>query len=226
MPRSSPPTRTLRLLPLLLCLATLQAGAGNALPDLVRAALARNPGSELATAQHSVAEALQQRADLPLAGAPSVNLRYQTDQLGSGNGYREWEGGVEMPLWLPGQASSFAVEAERYRGLAKAMAAEREWRVAGQVRLRLWNAALADAEKSQAQAARDVAQKLVRDVRQRVEAGELPRSDLLLAEKDLLLRETELLQADSRAQQAAKVFQAVSIRCAFSTRGYFWKEAI
>jgi outer membrane protein TolC len=207
MPRSSPPTRIRRLLPLLLCLAAAQAGAGDSLPALVQAALARNPGTELAAAEQSVAVALQQRADLPLAGAPSVNLRYQTDQLGSGDGYREWEGGVEMPLWLPGQAGSFATEAERHRGLAMAMAAEREWRIAGEVRSRLWAAALAEAEKSQAEAGRDVAESLVQDVRQRVEAGELPRSDQLLAEKDLLLRETALLQSDSRAQQAEKVFE-------------------
>lgn len=207
MPRAVSPIRLHRLLPLLISLAVVPAGAATNLPELVKAASARNPGSGLAEARQALADALQRRADLPLADVPSINLRYQTDQPGSGNGYREWEGGVEMPLWLPGQASSFAIEAEGHRGVASTMDKERRWRIAGEVRTRLWAAALAEAEHGQALAARDTAQQLVEDVRQRVQAGELPRSDLLLAEKDLLLREQAVLHADSRARQAAKHFE-------------------
>lgn len=207
MPGTSLRTGSFRLSALLLLLASAQAAAETPLHELVQAALSRNPGSELPAAQAAMADALQQRADLPLAGPPTVNLRYQTDQPGSANGYREWEGGVEMPLWLSGQAGSFANEAARYRGVAAAMSVEHEWQTAGEVRLRLWSAALGEAAKTQAQAARDVAQGLAREVRKRVEAGELPRSDLLLAEKDLRLREYELLQADSQSRQAAAVLQ-------------------
>lgn len=174
--------------------------------QLVQAAAERNPGAELADAQRGIGAALQQKADQPLAAAPTVNVKYQTDRLGSDLGYREWEGGVELPLWLPGQADAFAREAEQRQGLSDAMQVARLLEVAGEVRERLWSAALAHSDAEQAGSARDTAQELFNDVRRRVDAGELPRSDALLAEKELLQREDELQQARNRAGQAAALF--------------------
>jgi len=208
MPRSPSPIQLRMLLPLLLSLSTAQSSASTSLPELVEMTAARNPGGDMTVAREALADALQQRADLPLADAPSVNLRYQTDRLGSDNGYREWEGGIEMPLWLPGQADSFAIEADRHRSVASAMSSERVWQIAGEVRSRLWAAASAEVEQLQARSARDAAQKLVEDVRQRMQAGELPRSDLLLAEKELLLRDQVVLEADAQARQAAQRFES------------------
>ena len=192
---------------LLLCLTSTQLAAEASLQSLVQAALQRHPGSEMVQAQQGMADALQHRAEHPFAAPPRANLRYQTDQIGSDLGYREWEGGVEMPLWLPGQAGSFAREATQTRETADAYLRARTWEVSGEVRERLWTAALAASEQAQAEAARDVAKKLLLDVQRRVEAGELPRSDALLAEKDLLLREQALLQASNQATQAAGAFK-------------------
>lgn len=180
--------------------------AAPSLDEMVRAAATRNPGSELVSAQRGIASALQRKSEQPLAAAPTVNVKYQTDRIGSDLGYREWEGGVEMPLWLPGQADTFAREAEQQRTVSDAMEAARLLEVAGEVRERLWSAALARGDAEQARSARDTAQELFDDIQRRVAAGELPRSDSLLAEKDLLHREEDLQQALNRANQAARLF--------------------
>lgn len=195
-----------RVSPLVLCLLSAQAPAAPSLAELVNAASARVPGGELAATQLGIASALQRKSEQPLADVPTANIKYQTDRVGSGLGYRELEGGVELPLWLPGQADSFAREADRQRALSDAMQAARLLEVAGEVRERLWAAALARGDAEQARSARDSAQQLFDDVQRRVVAGELPRSDSLLAEKELLQREDALQQALNRADQSAALF--------------------
>lgn len=196
-----------RLLPLLLCLGAMPIQAASSLGELVQAALARNPGAALSRAQRDIGQALQRRADHPLADAPSVNIKYQTDQLGADTGYREWEGGVDLPLWLPGQAEALASEAEQYQRGADVLARMHELAVSGELRERLWSAALTKADARQAELARDTARQLFDDVERRVAAGELPRSDSLLAEKDLVQREQALQAANSRAAQAIALWR-------------------
>lgn len=189
-------------LPALLCLTIPTVQAAPSLAELIQSALQRNPGEELSDAHIGQADALASRAGQLLANVPTVNLRYQDDRIGSDMGYREWEGGVELPLWLPGQSASYAREAELTRDLAQAMRQARRLRIAGEVRERLWGAATAQAGAAQASAARDTAKSLADDVQRRVAAGELPRSDRLLAEKAMLMREQALQQALSRTAQA------------------------
>jgi outer membrane protein TolC len=169
--------------------------------------LARHPGAQLANAQRDIGRALEMRADQPLAGDPAFNLKYQTDAIGSDNGYREWEGGVELPLWWPGQPAVQRQEGARTLAFADAMERARQLEVAGEVRERLWGLALARSAQAEAQLALDSAQELERDIARRVEAGELPRSDLLLAQKEVLARDDALRQAMTVARQAEQAYR-------------------
>lgn len=186
--------------------AAVSAQATPSLGQMVEAALSRNPGIELADAERRIGEALQRKAAQPFAGDPAANVKYQTDAFGTDLGYREWEGGIEVPLWLPGQASSYTREADRTQAVSDVMRSARRLEVAGEVRDRLWTAAIAQSEASQAQAALKAAKDLLADVRRRVEAGELPRTDLLLAEKAVLEREESAQHAETRAEQAQQLF--------------------
>lgn len=176
------------------------------LGEIVSAAALLNPGSELAASRREHAGALQRKSAQPFAQAPNVNVKYQTDRIGSDLGYREWEGGVELPLWLPGQADSYAREAGGQRDLADAMSAARLLEISGEVRERLWSAMLARSAARQTRNAEDAARTLFIDVKRRVDAGELPRSDRLLAEKALSQREDERRAAENRALTAARLF--------------------
>jgi outer membrane protein TolC len=189
-----------------MCLVSMPIIASPSLGEIVASASARNPGSELSDSRRALAAALQRKADQPFADAPSANLKYQTDRIGSDIGYREWEGGVELPLWLPGQADSYAREAGGQRGVADAMSEARLLQITGEVRERLWTAMLARSDAEQARDAEKTARALFDNVTRRVDAGELPNSDRLLAEKELVLREGERSAADNRALAAARLF--------------------
>lgn len=190
----------------LLCGVSFRAQADPSLAEMVSAATALNPGLELAGAERHTAEALRRKSRQLLADPLRANLKHQTDAIGSELGYREWEGGVDLPLWRPGQANSYAREAAHAQEGADALHDSKWLEIAGEVRERLWAAAIARSEAEQAQAAHQVAEGLFSDVRRRVSAGELPRSDQLLAEKEYLLRQETMQQASHRADLAAQLF--------------------
>lgn len=177
------------------------------LADAVTAAYQHHPERDLADAERNYAAALETRAAQPFAADPAFNLKYQTDEIGSGSGYREWEGGVALPLWWPGQKAAQQREAEGVLASADAMGAAKRLDIAAEVRERLWGVALARSGRDEAQLALDSAQQLEQDVARRVEAGELPRSDLLLAQKETVSRRDALQQAANRVQQAERLFQ-------------------
>ncbi|WP_164513512.1 TolC family protein [Thiosocius teredinicola] len=186
--------------------AAVSAPAAPSLAEMVESAISRNPGIELAEAERNVGKALERKSNQVFAGDFTANVKYQTDTIGSDLGYREWEGGVEVPLWLPGQADSYAREADQTLLVSDVMQSARHLEIAGEVRERLWSAVIMRSESEQAQVALDAAKELFNDVRRRVEAGELPRTDLLLAEQAMLEREEAAQQAQTRARQAAQRF--------------------
>ena len=185
---------------------TAPALASPSLAQMLEAALSRNPGIELADAERSIGDALRRKSEQPFAGDPAANVKYQSDALGSDHGYREWEGGIEMPLWLPGQADSYAREATRTDQVSDVLRSAKRLEIAGEVRDRLWSAEIARGEAVQAEAGVTAAKELYADVQRRVDAGELPRTDLLLAEKAVLEREEIALLAQTRFEQAQQSF--------------------
>lgn len=160
----------------------------------------------MAEAKRNLGEAIGGKADEPFAGAPAVNVKYQTDAIGSGNGYREWEGGVELPLWLPGQRSAHRDEAEATLASADALTRAQRLEIAGEVRERYWQWAFARGNQQEAQLAHASAVDLERDIERRVAAGELPNTDLILAQQEVLSREDALHQAQDLASRAAQRF--------------------
>lgn len=203
--------RTLMAAALALGLGAAEAGAaGPSLADLVQAALAQQPGPTPADAQQGLAGALRQRAEQPLSAPATFNLKHQTDALTDGPGFREWEAGVEMPLWLPGQSAQLRREAAAHDELADAMRDARRLQVSGELRELLWNALIAQSGARQALQAQQLADRLLQDVQRRVAAGELARGDAMLAEQDQLRRREALRQAESEAASAAQAFSLYS----------------
>lgn len=80
--------------------------------------------------------------------------------------------------------------------------AARRLLVAGEVRERVWAAALAENAVRLAEQELGTARALERDLERRVKAGELARADLLLARQDTLARESALVQTRVEALHA------------------------
>ncbi|MCU7918772.1 MAG: TolC family protein [Candidatus Thiodiazotropha sp. (ex Epidulcina cf. delphinae)] len=182
--------------------------AALSLPEVVEAAVQRHPDRQLESAERGLADAIRRKADQPLAADPSITLKHETDAIGSGQGqgFREWEGGAELPLWWPGQPDTYRREADRTQDAADAMTRARRLDIAGEVRERLWRLELARNEHGLAESALSVARQLADDVTRRVNAGELPRSDSVLIQRDLLARVDALEQASSRLSEARSLF--------------------
>lgn len=140
----------------------------------------------------------------------TANLSHFNDAVGSSDGFQEWEGGVDLPLWLPGQkqkqqalSGSIAAELPAYQQRLKLQAS-------GEVRHLLWQVKLAEAQLEQATIAWQTAQKLEQDVNNRVEAGDLPTTERLLANSNTLEARSNRVNAESQLQQQLKTYTLIT----------------
>lgn len=166
--------------------------AAPSLADVVAAALAHAPALAVPAAIAAEGEARRTQTASLFAADPALVVRHQTDRVGAQDGFREWEAGLEAPLWLPGQKGQRRREAYRYLVEADAATAALRWEVAGEVRERLWQLLIAHAELAQAETTLAGAEELQRLVQRRVTAGELARAELILSRKDTLTRAADL----------------------------------
>ncbi|MDG4867996.1 TolC family protein [Guyparkeria sp. 1SP6A2] len=201
---------------------TLAVDAELSLAEVTAATLAHSPEKERLEAQRAHAEALGQRAGNPLDGPPSVGFSHQTDALGSDTGMREWEGSVELPLRRPGLQAAAERQAEgRLSATARQSTA---WRltIAGQVRDLLARLAEADTQVTLAERALETTEELQAQIKKRLDYGDVPRTDLILAREETLQRQADLRQAElSRAQVAEEYRQVTGL----TTRPADWTES-
>jgi len=194
-------------------LATVAPAAGGPPPTLreaIEAAAERHPRQQTLDASAREVDALDARASSLLADSPSVAGLYKTDQIGSGEGYREWEAGVALPLWKPGQRG-----AERDVANSATLALDQDRRallleVAGEVRERVWEAALARNNVEIAKKEWETAMALEKNVRRREELGELPVTDLLLAQDSTLTKRVDQVKAQAEFDNAMQRYASLT----------------
>lgn len=202
------------LIHVLLTVALAGAAVANAQPltlaSVVDAALARHPEREVPAAISGESRALAAEAANLLADSPQLVVRHATDAFNGSDGLREWEAGVAAPLWVPGQKAARREAAVAKQGEADTSQAVLRWRVAGEVRERLWDALIAHAVTEEARQALASARSLERDVARRVKAGELAETDLLLVRRETLVRETALLEAEGDMEAAMRRYRSLT----------------
>jgi len=169
--------------------------AGLSLAGVIRAGLERDPNAALPGAVQAEGEAIRSAASSLLAADPSLVLHHESDAVASDDGYRNWQGGVAMPLWLPGQRDRYRRVADATEQEAVALMRLQHWRMAGDIRELLWSLAIAAAKLDLAEQALASAEKLQADVEKRASAGELARSETILARKETLARMADIAQA-------------------------------
>lgn len=138
------------------------------------------------------------------------NLSLFSDEVGTGRGSQEWEGGVDLPLWLPGQkqqqqalTAKIAAELPAYQQALKLEAS-------GEVRQQIWQVKLAEAQLEQAKLTWETAKKLQNDVESRVKAGDLASTERLLAGSNTLEAHSKMVNAASLLQQRLKIYQLIT----------------
>ncbi|WP_197046933.1 TolC family protein [Paucibacter sp. KBW04] len=166
-----------------------------------------------APARQQAVAARRQQAQAWTADAPSVELAAKTDRfIGQAQGSREYELGMQIPLWLPGERGRSQALAEAQQGALDSRLAAARWRLAAQVREAWWQWQLQQQDLALATGRLQAATQLNRDVARRVSAGELALADQHQAESARLAAELDLQQARLGAQAAHQQLLALGLQ--------------
>ena len=160
-------------------------------------AWARQPEA-LALAARREAAIAQQRASRSWTPEPAtLELSNKTDRLNRNQGAREYEAGVVVPLWLPGERGRSQTVAEAEMRAVESGSTVAQLRVAATVREAWWNWQRSRAEAEAARAQFDSAKRIADDVGKRLRAGDLARADQHQAEGAVAAAEAVLAQAEA-----------------------------
>lgn len=198
-------------------LVALIGGIAVALPahaqslrESVEAAWMRQP---LAQARPARAEEFAARRDAAQAlfpEPPSLVVGNRDDRLHRNEGVQEWEAGIALPLWLPGeqgrQSAIINAERDQYDTGLKAV----KLKIAGEVRDAYWQARLAENELVLARRKAEEAAALAADVERRVKAGDLARVDLNQSQAAERLARAALTEAEIKAFKARQAFAVLT----------------
>lgn len=172
------------------------------------AAYARHPQHQALSARAGEAEAMGRHASSLMADNPTVGGLYKTDQIGSGDGFREWEAGIYLPLWKPGQRAAAKRGARRAKDALIQAHRALKIEVAGEVRERVWATVITENNRELAAKEWHTAEALARDVHRRVELGDLATNDLLLARDAVLTKHAAYLRAAAERDDAQQRYTA------------------
>ncbi len=137
-------------------------------------------------------------------------MAQRSDRLTGNRGERETELSLSVPLWLPGQKSARQNFAQIGADQFAAETAQARLAVAGEVRERLWAVALAQEASAEAEQHHHHLEILAKDVARRVDAGDLARTDRLLASQEALKAQSAIHAAQARLQEARTRFTALT----------------
>lgn len=180
------------------------------LAQLLEDTLEKYPDRLINEALLQQAEAWQTRGDSWFAGSTALAVEYADDRMAKDRGSREAAANLEFTLWMWGQRSAAQNVAEQALVSARKQSAALKLDVARQLREALWDMALAENRLQQARIHLDISQQLLTKVRRRVELGDLPRADLLLAESDHLQNKALLTQAEAELMHSRKAYASLT----------------
>jgi outer membrane protein TolC len=172
------------------------------LSEVLEKAYARTPMQASLQSRDVMVSAKNRVANAMLPSAPAVGVIHQNDAIGSGRGERDWQAELELPVWQPKQRDNRLKVAEAIQSSTSASRQSLKLQVAGQLREALWNIAANDNNLSLAVNKLQVAKKLQSDVEKRYRAGELARTDAMLAEQEVLRVEKEKVRAEAEVMHA------------------------
>lgn len=172
------------------------------LREVVETALANFPKTFVAQAFGEEARAWERRARSVLPGPVALAGNYSGDRIGDNTGAWAVDTELILPLWKWGQRAIAQRVTEKAQQYAEAYRRGLRLEVAGLVREALWEVKLRETEYQTARKILALSERLLAQVRRRVEAGDLPRTDLLLAETDFLKAQSDAVAAEAEWMHA------------------------
>lgn len=177
---------------------------------MVEQAWQRSPQARALLARQDEAAAAQELAASWLAAPPVLGLSQRNDRWTDDRGRRESEVALSSTIWTPGQKSRRAQYAQAFTDEMSAQLQQARLDVAGQVRTLFWQAASAHEALAEKEDHFAHLQELAQDVERRVKAGDLPRSDALLAEQEVSTAHTAVITARANARLALSRFSVLT----------------
>lgn len=192
--------------------APLALGQGGipTLKDAVEAAWQRSPQAKTLEARRDEAAAGRDAAQSWLAGSPSIGLSQRSDRWTERNGARETEVSLSAPLWLPAQKSARQAQAIVSADDLEAQIANARLTLAGDVRERLWAVAAAREILVEARSHQQHLDAVAEEVMRRVNAGDLARTDGMLAQQEALAGKAAAVEAQVKVQEALSRYTALT----------------
>jgi cobalt-zinc-cadmium efflux system outer membrane protein len=190
-------------------MAHSQAGPPG-LKAAVDAAWQRSPQARTLEAGRDESDAGREAAQSWIAGSPSVGLSQRSDRWTNRNGVRETDISLSAPFWLPGQKSARQALARTSADDLEARIASARLAIAGDVRERLWAVAAAREALTEVQDHQQHLEGLLEEVSTRVRAGDLARSDELLARQEVMAAQGTVAAAQAKLQEARTRFTALT----------------
>lgn len=180
------------------------------LQQAVESAWLRAPTARTVEARQGESAAARAGAASWIASNPSLGLSQRKDQGSSERAQRESEISVSTSIWLPGQKSARELLAARSTAEVAAQLGATRLAVAGLVRSRMWEAAAARVTLEEKQDHLHHLEGLAEEVRRRVKAGDLARSDGLLAAQEVLAARIAAGSARTAAAEALARYRVLT----------------
>jgi cobalt-zinc-cadmium efflux system outer membrane protein len=195
---------------------TSAAATSNAvsLKEVFDSAWQRQPEAQAFQKRRDAVRAQAKAASLFSPEPPSLEIGQRSDWITGNNGAREFELGITVPIWLPGQRTASADLAQAELSWLERRQHASQLRLAASVRDAWWGwlRARVDAELANEQLAN--AQRLAVDVAKRTQAGDLAKSDQHQAEGAVAAAQAHDAQAQAASAAALAQVMALSGRAA------------
>ncbi|WP_432742848.1 TolC family protein [Methylobacter sp. G7] len=185
----------------------IESVATLSLANVVDLTLEKYPDASWLKSLEQEAEAIAQRGNSWTAGASQAGLRFQEATSGT---LHYIDASVQVPLWNLGQRDAQQTVAKLAENSALSQADAVKLRVSGLVRAALWDMALANLSYEQAKTELTITDQLLAKVQRRVELGDLPRADFLLAQSESLQKRSVLTLAEAELMHARKRYSSIT----------------
>ena len=180
----------------------LEADSQLTLHEVIVHTFEREPGLLVVAARRFEADALKKNSARLLSGAPVISANHATDRLWAGDGYRQWDVQLGLPLWWPGQRKGRRQSARAADSAARYAVRAHELEVAGWVRQAVTDLAVAHVRRELAEAEWRAEDELATQIERAVALEELARRELLLARSASLDRRLIYLKALEESHHA------------------------
>lgn len=190
--------------------SALSQSASLNLSDAVQAAWRLSPQARTLEAKRDEMQAGLESARTWVAGSPVLGLSQRSDRWTDRNGAKESELSISAPLWLPGHKAAREAVAQSNTEDLEAQIAVARLALAGEVRERIWTVAAARESLAEASDHQGHLEGLTEEVMRRVKAGDLARSDGMLARQEVLAAQSAVANARAKEQEALMRYRVLT----------------